>query len=398
MKRVCFVTKFIKGVHSGVGGMETHVDDLLKELKKDQDYDISIITSKHPEGVKYQKKKNIKIYYVDKTIGRSPFSRYSFFKSIIKKLKELKQSSFDVIHIQSDFGMGYFQYIGKKTNVITTAHGTTINEFKGSVKAKPYLIIPWLFCLPFYYLSEKNMIKNSDKIICVSDVVKKALVSQYFVKRKNKFKTILNGVDLKYFKKKNDKKTKNLRSRFANKDDFLIISVGKIIKQKGYHLIVEAMPKILEKNPNIKVLIVGDGDYLEKLKRLSKKKKLDKNIFFTGKIPREDLVRYYSAADCFAFPTLRGEGLPYVLIEAMACDDVLLTTPNGGTDLVTKKNGVLIDVKNKKSIIDSVLKLSSSKDYYNKLLIESKKDVKEKCDIKKMVEENKKVYRGIMKK
>jgi len=396
--RIIFITKFVKGIHSYTGGMETHIDDLIKELKKDELYELSIITSKSPDGKSFEERDGVKIYYADESIGRNPLSRYKFFKSVVRKLKEIHyKEKFDLIHIQSDFGMGYFQYMKKKLPVISTVHGTTFNEFNGSIKAKPYLLPIWLIALPFYYLSEKNMLKSSDKVICVSDVVRNSLLSQYRFLPARKLKTILNGVDLNVFKKENNPKTKEIRNKFASKDDFLLLSGGNIIKQKGYNVIINAMPEIIKKNRKVKLVIVGDGDYLGELKKIVQKKKLENNVFFTGRIPREDLINYYSASNCFVFPTLRGEGLPYVLIEAMACGNVVLTTPNGGTDLVTRKNGALVNPKNQSEVIESVLKISSDKSFYKKILTQTKKDVKEKCDLGKMVRENKEIYEALLK-
>ena len=397
MKKICFITKFVKGVHSYTGGMETHASDLINELKKDKDYEISIVTSRHPKGIKFENRDGINLYYTDETIGRNPLSRYKFFKAVAKKLEKIKyEKKFDLLHIQSDFGMGYFQYIDKKIPVVTTAHGTTIDEFRGSVKAKKYLLPIWLVCLPFYKRSEKNMLKNSDKVICVSDVVKRSLLKNYKVLNKNKMQTIFNGVDLNEFKKIKSKEVDLLRSKFAKQDDFLIISVGNIIKQKGYPLLIDAMPSILRNNKKVKLVIIGDGDYLNKLKYLVHRNHLENFVFFTGRVDRNDLKKYYSMSDCFAFPTLRGEGLPYVLIEAMASGNVVVTTPNGGTDLVNHKNGIVLKKNSVNEIAMATLKLIRDKKYYNSLLRQSVKDVKEKCDLMKMVERNKKIYGEIL--
>lgn len=396
--KLCFITKFVKGIHKYTGGMESHVDDLLKELVKDKNLDITIITSKHPDGIEFRQKNRINYYYIKSTIRRNPFSRYKFFKDVARKLKELKyESKFDLIHIQSDFGVGYFQYIKKKLPVLSTAHGTTINEFKGSIKAKPYLIPLWFVILPFYYLTEKNMIKNSDKIICVSGLVKRSLINQYNL-NKDKVITVLNGIDLNKFKRIKNNKTKALRKKYANKKDFLILSVGNIIKQKGYHLMINAMPKLLKKKLNVKLLVVGEGDYLKELKTIVRRKKLEKNVFFTGKIKREELVNYYSISDLFAFPTLRGEGLPYTLIEAMACGNVILTTPNGGTDLVNEENGILINANQRGSIVNSTIKIMEDKKYSKKLLKKSIEDIKNNFDVKKMIKKNKEIYKEVLKK
>lgn len=396
-KRILLITKFLKGIHPNVGGMETHVDDLIRELKKDKSYEITIITSKHPHNKKEEIRNRIKIYYVNQTISRNPLSRYLFFKSTANKLKKLNyKEKFDLIHIQSDFGVGYFHFIKKELPVISTIHGTSINEFKGSIKAKPYLLPIWLFILPLYYFSERNMLKNSDKIICVSELVKDSLLFQHKFIQPSKVNVILNGINLNQFKKIKNKKTKKLRLKFANKDDFLMLTAGNIIKQKGYHLIIKALPQVLKEKPNIKLIIVGEGNYLKKLKNMVEKNNLEKNVFLVGRVQRKDLIKYYNISDCFIFPTLRGEGLPYVLIEAMACGNVVITTHNGSGGLINNKNGMVIN-PNKGELVKAIIKLTSNKKLYNKLLKQAKKDVREKCNLKKMVNKTKKIYEKFFK-
>lgn len=93
---------------------------------------------------------------------------------------------------------------------------------------------------------------------------------------------ILNGIDLNRFKRIKSEKIRKLRSKFANENDFLMLSAENITKQKGHHLIIKVLPEILKKKHNVKLLIVGGRDYLKKLKNMVTKSNLKGNVFLRG--------------------------------------------------------------------------------------------------------------------
>jgi glycosyltransferase involved in cell wall biosynthesis len=393
MRRICIVTKYLQGVHSCSGGMEAHVNDLIEALKNHKEITLTIITSKHPENKKTEVMDNLKVYYVDKAISRNPASRYRYFKAVKKKLIELDYTnSFDVLHIQSDFGVGFVNGLSPKIPVLTTSHGTALDEFKGSIKAKPLLLPIWAVVLPLYYLTEKRMFNNSNKVISVSDLIKRDIVKQYGID-KNKIITIYNGVDTKQFSKRSTPNSVKLKKKYGRSK--IILTLGNIIKQKGYHLLIEALPKILEKE-EVKLVIVGDGKYLEELKRLSKKEGVDSNIVFTGKVNRSELTDYYNIADIFAFPTLRGEGLPYVLIEAMSCGLCVVSSPSGGVvDIIEEgKTGKFVKVGNLRRLSETLIKLLKDKKERELLGKNARREVLSKFDVRQMVNKNLDIYKS----
>jgi 1,2-diacylglycerol 3-alpha-glucosyltransferase len=101
------------------------------------------------------------------------------------------------------------------------------------------------------------------------------------------------------------------------KDTFTIVFVGRLAKEKNVDLLLEAQKEIKDKEKNINLVIIGDGPDMEEYKETSKRLGIDDVTFFVGKVPWEDIPKYYRAADVFATAsTSETQGL--TVIEAMA--------------------------------------------------------------------------------
>jgi glycosyltransferase involved in cell wall biosynthesis len=128
----------------------------------------------------------------------------------------------------------------------------------------------------------------------------------------------------------------------------VIISVGYRIERKGFHILIDAIPKIREQLPNVLVVIVGGqarwaDDYLPVIEERIRIQGLENHVLIAGNRPQEELAIWYSAADLFALLTSR-EGSPNVLMEALACGVPAVATPIGGIPDVLRDSrlGVLL--------------------------------------------------------
>jgi glycosyltransferase involved in cell wall biosynthesis len=159
-----------------------------------------------------------------------------------------------------------------------------------------------------------NTVKeNADKIIGVTEGCVEYIAKKFNIPSK-KIEMIPLGADIDLFCK-DDKKRVMIRNKYKiDKDDFVIIYTGKVIKKKGVHLILEALNKI-DKKKGIKCLIVGNGDneYIDYIDSLGNKYNI-KVIKIDG-VPNRDLPAYYLASDIAVWPIEATIGT----IEAMAC-------------------------------------------------------------------------------
>ena len=110
----------------------------------------------------------------------------------------------------------------------------------------------------------KRLYKNSKYIIAVSNNTKNLLIKSNEFKEVNKIKLIYNGLEDEFIKKEKDY---SLRNKLGfEEDDFILLTISRILPRKGQDNVIKALSKI--KNKKIKYLCVGDGGYIKKFKTL----------------------------------------------------------------------------------------------------------------------------------
>lgn len=125
---------------------------------------------------------------------------------------------------------------------------------------------------------------------------------------------ILNGIDTAAYSY-NLHARSDIREAFDLNDSFVIGHVGHLAHVKNQSFLIELMPRILERKPNAKLLMLGDGEDRPELEKLVRKLKLTDHVIMTGNV--HNVPDFLSAMDVFAFPSLF-EGMPLSIIEVQA--------------------------------------------------------------------------------
>jgi len=139
-----------------------------------------------------------------------------------------------------------------------------------------------------------------------------------------RFSVILNGAQMPEISNK------------PARDQKLIVSVGRLEKYKGHHRLIQAIPHLLARDPELSFRIVGDGPYKEPLLRLAQKLQVDHRVEIAGVPPerRQDMARILSSAALVVLLS-EYEAHPIAVMEALACGArVLVTNGSGLADLV----------------------------------------------------------------
>lgn len=177
----------------------------------------------------------------------------------------------------------------------------------------------------------------ADKIICVSEEIKRFSIKYEFVNKK-KVVVCANGIDTTEVKRiKDDTK---LRKKLGLKaDDFVIGIIGRLTPQKGHIFLIRAVELLKQKIPNLKVLVIGDGELKEVLVEEVTRRGIRDRIKFLGF--RHDAREIYSAMDVFCMPSL-WEGLSIVLLEALSTESLVIMSdlPNNIEVAQPDKEGV----------------------------------------------------------
>jgi len=188
-------------------------------------------------------------------------------------------------------------------------------------------------------LSNRKILQNADKIFVVNESVKKIIINKYKIGEKN-ISVIPNGIELKKFEKK-----------IENKQNFTIVFSGVMYYHRGIDILLDSISKVISKIPNIKVILLGDGPEMEKLKEISQKKNLINNIEFKGWIDRNNIPNYLAASSIGIGPLMLTEvtknALPIKVLEYMASSLPIIAKSG------TLSNDILNDGKNGFFINDS---------------------------------------------
>lgn len=104
-----------------------------------------------------------------------------------------------------------------------------------------------------------------------------------------------------------------------NRDDLLVVTTGRLVAQKGHKYLIMAMTKVIEKFPECRTVIIGDGPLRNELEELLNLKRLRENVLLLGRLFSQEVRSYLWQASVFAFPSLC-EGQGVALLEAMASE------------------------------------------------------------------------------
>jgi len=196
----------------------------------------------------------------------------------------------------------------------------------------------------YHYLCwELPNFRLSDLTITPADEVASSMRCWFFLKP-DKIKTIYNGVDMNHFTPDPTAKQRLIEKYPKLSGRRIILFMSHVTPQKGLHLLIKVLPSLVKQDNNVNLLVVGGGDFLEDAKEMSFQLNINDHVTFTGMVNIESLPDYINAADIFVLPTLRKEGLPLSILEAMACRIPVITTDIGGNASVVKNgfNGILI--------------------------------------------------------
>lgn len=240
----------------------------------------------------FKKKNNLKLINLNKNFLFFPSTRlFTSIISIFKLIPILINYNKDdtvILSFQSHILAIFFCKIFSKKIIIRNSEDS--HEATKYADNKFYAYITLFFKYIFYRFSD-GIITNSNK----SKLSLKRIV-------KNEIKLIYNP----YLKK--------IYPNQFNKRKNLILSVGRLCKQKNQIIILKAFNIFLKTFPKYKLILIGHGNYLNRLKNLTKNLKLENKVIFLGWI--KNAKKYYLSSKIFVFPSLY-EGLPNALIDSV---------------------------------------------------------------------------------
>jgi glycosyltransferase involved in cell wall biosynthesis/peptidoglycan/xylan/chitin deacetylase (PgdA/CDA1 family) len=263
--------------------------------------------------------------------------RFRFDASILLKLKRLiQQEKVDLVHTHLFTADAWGRLAAVWAGVpamVRSAHNSDIWK-------------RWS-----HRIVDSMLLRRTCKIIAVSDSVKEYLKSLENVPEE-KIVTVTNGINTKRFEKPVD--TDAIKESLGiRRTDRVIGIMGRLEAVKGHHVFLEAAQQLTLKHDALRFLIVGDGPLRAELKEKVDHSNLREKVIFTGL--RRDIPDLMKILDCLVLPSTR-EGLPIVLLEAMAAGVPIVATTVGGIPEVISNDvhGKLIAPNDSSALVTAV--------------------------------------------
>jgi len=237
----------------------------------------------------------------------------------VRAINKIKSWELDVIHSQTEFGVGTFARIFAKQYKIPLVH-TYHTMYEDYV---------YYITKGYFEKSSKKLVEYLTKFYCdktATELIVPTNKTYRLFKEKYKFDKNINiiptGIEVeRFFKETMDsKKIQSIRKKLGiDKKDFVILYVGRLAEEKQVDFLIESHKDLVAKHSNIKLVIAGYGPDEEFYRQYTKDMGLEKSVIFAGKVEWEDVPSYYQMANIFATPS-KTETQGLTVIEAMAAN------------------------------------------------------------------------------
>ncbi len=187
--------------------------------------------------------------------------------------------------------------------------------------------------------------KAADRVLSISEFTTQELVR--FGVPPGRITRVPLGVDTERFRP--DLDASELRRRLGADRERVLLSVGRLIPRKGQHLVIHALPRLIQEHPNIVYWVVGRGPQRPHLEALAKRLGIERHVRFFEDVTDVELPRFYAACDLFVLPTSQVggsvEGYGLVFLEAAACGKPAVAGRSGGVPeaVIDGQTGILVD-------------------------------------------------------
>lgn len=320
-----------------INGVSTSIAMLEKALIE-EGHEVFIVTV-NPENMAYKYEDEERII----RIPGIPTGIYDYRLAgiyPIRAVNKIKKWNLDIIHSHTEFGVGTFARIVSKQFNIPLVH-TYHTMYEDYV---------YYITKGYFDKSSKKILEYLTKFYCdktARELIVPSKKTYDLFKQKYKFDKEINivptGIDTKRFSKNNYtlEQVLELKKELGiKKDDFVILYVGRLAKEKNIELLLRGFKKISKDKKNVKFVIVGSGPDYEHYINLSNEYKINNNVIFTNAIPWEEIPIYYQLASVFVTASnTETQGLtlieamagsiPVVCLEDESFEDILIDDING---------------------------------------------------------------------
>jgi glycosyltransferase involved in cell wall biosynthesis len=353
-----------------IGGAEKVILDLVSDLDRRK---FEPVVCAFQRGIMENDFNDVGIKF--EVIERKHLINFVFLLKIIGLMKRWK---IELVHCHGVPPTIYGGLAAKLLGIplIITVHGKSAFSVKVGIKGLQYAQ------------------RFGAKIVTVSKELKSELVRDVGLKEAA-ISTIYNGINVNGYPRCSTQIEEVKRKELSLNSDTVIGSVGSLREAKGHRYLIQSLPKVLHKYPDLKLIIIGDGELKDELNILAKKVNVEKHVLFLGQ--RRDVRELISVFDLLVQPSLT-EGISIVILEAMAASKPVIATDVGGNSTLVEKHrtGLLVAPGDTESLANAIVCLLDNKEERVIMGKAGFERAKQNYSLQKSVSEYEKIYLSLL--
>ena len=375
-----------------IGGISPHVYYLSKSLTR-KGMKVYVVTCDFPGAPQHEVLDGVEIFRIDSYKNPSPdFATWVYLMNVNMQkeaaaiIKGL-DGNVDVLHahdwLVATAGIG-LKHVFRKP-LFATIHSTEIGRRNGIHFDYERMI----------HETEAWLTYEAWKVICCSDYMV-SHVRWAFGLPADKQIMIPNGVNADVYAGIEKTDLTQFRIKFALPEEKIVLFVGRLVYEKGVHVLVNAIPKVLEK-VNAKFVIVGNGYMKEQLSGLVKSLGIAQKVLFTGFVDDDTLRKLQICADVSVVPSLF-EPFGIVALEAMAAKSPVVISDTGGLGEIVDHDvdGVKVYTNNPDSLAWGIIRVLTDEKNAQRLRSNAYKKIQEKYNWDRIAQQTENIYKSVL--
>jgi glycogen(starch) synthase len=375
-----------------IGGISPHTYNLSKSLASNG-VKVYVVTCDFPGASKHETVNGVEVYRIDSYKNPAPdFATWIYLMNVNmqKEAAALARSlggNVDIFHahdwLVATAGIG-LKHIFRKP-FFATIHSTEIGRRNGIHTDYERMI----------HETEAWLTYEAWKVICCSDYMI-SHVQWAFGLPPDKLVMVPNGVNFEAYARIKKEDLTQFRNQFALPQEKIVLFVGRLVYEKGAHVLVSAVPKVLERI-DAKFVVVGNGYMRDQLSDLARRMGLAHKVMFTGFVDDETLRKLQKCADVSVVPSLF-EPFGIVALEAMAAGSPVVVSDAGGLSEIVNHDvdGVKVYAGNPDSLSWAIIRVLTDEAFANRLRANAYRRVQEKYNWDTIAQRTKTVYEVVL--
>jgi glycogen(starch) synthase len=354
------------------GGLARHVRKLSEQLVRDGT-EVHVLTRGGGHLPAHEQRHGVSVHRVTEPPFPRDVNAFVRWVDVMNAhmhaagVELIEQQEFGLVHSHDWLVAGAAVRLARQADVpwLTTVHATEFGRHQGWVQNHPQSHI---------HAVERAMVRRADRVIACSRFMQSHIATVFGIPPR-RITVIPNGIDPSDLEVVDDLPA--LRARFARPDQRLVLLVGRLVYEKGFHLALDALARVVKRPGNVRFVVAGTGTAEAELKRQARRLGLTRHGTFLGWVGDDMLHSLYRVAEMAIVPSIY-EPFGLVALEAMASGCLCVAADTGGLREVVPAGGAVgfrFRAKDAASLGDVLGRVLSDDETRNQVVAEAKEHV-----------------------